>query len=430
MTHLAPPPPIPAPFAGIAPATFRDAAARFGESFYLYDLEWLRRHVARMRALLPSDVGILYSVKANPNPNLIRTIAHGVQGVEVSSEGELAQALAAGLEPSEIVLIGPAKCAAEIEFGVTRGARAIVVESTDELHEVAEACERHDATAAIMVRVNPEFTSKGSRLQMSSASTQFGVEFAEAVAIVRIVLAHPRLRWEGMHVYTGTRILDAAAIVENCRQILELGLRLGNAVGQPPPSIDFGGGLGVPYYENEGTLDLAALGRGLDAVLAPHRAACPGTAYLIETGRYVVAECAMFVTAIRRLKTSKGATWVLTAGGTNHFAAHTFMGALMRRNFPMTVVTRPGAPADTTYNICGPLCTPSDIMATAINLPALAQDDLIAIRNAGAYGYSNAALNFLSHTTPAEVALDEGALRLIRRTLGPDALLAQTTDLA
>ncbi len=427
MTHISP---IQAPFAHATPALFRDAAARFGESFYLYDLSWLRRHVARMRALLPPDVGILYSVKANPNPNLIRVIAESVQGVEVSSEGELAQARAAGIPSASILLIGPAKCAQEIEFGVNGGARAIVVESTDELQEVIAACHRHGTTAAIMVRINPEFTSKGSRLQMSSASTQFGVEFDEAVSIVQTAIAHPSLRWDGLHVYTGTRILDASAIVENCRQILEVAVRLSDAVGQAPPVIDFGGGLGVPYYENEGTLDLAALGAGLDAILAPHRAAYPGTAYLIETGRYVVAECALFVTGIRRLKTSKGATWVLTAGGTNHFAAHTFMGALMRRNFPMAVVTRPGAPSDTAYNICGPLCTPSDIMATNVTLPALAQDDLIAIRNAGAYGYSNAALNFLSHTTPAEVALEDGILRPIRRTIGPDALLAQTTGLS
>ena len=429
MTHLAPLA-VPPAFADADPALFRDALARFGDSLYIYDVGWLRDHVARLRALLPADVEIIYSVKANPNPRLIEQIRPIVQGVEVSSEGELAQAMAAGLTPGQILLIGPAKSLHEIEFGVTQGVRAIVIESADELDEVIAACAQHGRRARVMVRVNPEFKSKGSRLTMSSASTQFGVEFDEAVALVRAIQAHDALDWVGMHVYTGTRILDAASIVENCRQILEVAGRLADAVGEPAQIVDFGGGLGVPYYDNEHPLDLAALAAGLEALLAPHRVAHPGTQYLIETGRYIVAECALFVTAIRRIKANKGSVWVLTSGGTNHFAAHTFMGALMRRNFPMHVPTRPGEAADTVYNVCGPLCTPSDILATAVKLPQLRPDDLIAIGNAGAYGYSNCAHGFLSHTTPAEITRDGDRLTLIRRPMGPETLLGQVPGLA
>jgi len=412
-------------FGETQPNTFRDAIARFGDSLYLYDIAWLRGHLGRLRALLPREVEIIYSVKANPNPHLIRHIAPHVQGVEVSSEGELAQALEAGIEAGCILLVGPAKSREEIEFGVTRGVRAIVIESSGELDDIIAVCEARALPATLMVRVNPEFKSKGSRLTMSSASTQFGVEFDEAVSIVRTIQSCPWLKWGGIHVYTGTRILDASMIVENCRQILELAVRLGNAVDAVPPIIDFGGGLGVPYYDNETPLEVDVLGRSLDELVRGHRMAYPGTTYLIETGRYVVAECCIFLTAIRRIKKNKGSTWVLTAGGTNHFAAHTFMGALMRRNFPMEVVTRPQAPGDTIYNVCGPLCTPSDILASSVQLPALQPDDLIAIRNAGAYGYSNSALGFLSHTTPAEVALEGAELSLIRRAMGPDMLLDQ-----
>lgn len=120
------------PFARMTPLHYHEVIARFGDSVYLYDMPFLRQHGRSLRDCLPRDVDIIYSVKANPNVHLIQQIRTFVQGVEVSSEGELAQALAAGLRPEQILLIGPAKAAAELEFGVRYGVRAIVVESEEE----------------------------------------------------------------------------------------------------------------------------------------------------------------------------------------------------------------------------------------------------------------------------------------------------------
>lgn len=277
-----------------------------------------------------------------------------------------------------------------------------------------------------MVRINPDFETKGARLTMSGPATQFGVEFDSAVAIVKRALASPQAAWAGLHVYIGTRILEADAIVDNCRQILELAERLQNAVGATAPLIDFGGGLGVPYFDGEPGLDMARLGRGLGALLQERHRRCPGTRYLLETGRYVVAECGHFITKVRRVKRNKGTLWALTSGGTNQFSAHAFMGGMLRRNFPIELVTRTaGGEGRSTVTVCGPLCTPSDIIGAGVSLPPLAAGDVLAVRFAGAYGYSVSPQGFLSHATPAEVLVDEDGFRIARMPFGPAGLVAQ-----
>jgi diaminopimelate decarboxylase len=338
----------------------------------------------------------------------------------------LAQALAAGVPCERILLIGPAKSRFELDFAVRHQFRAIVVESEEELDDVESLALHHQTVANVMVRVNPDFQSHGVRLTMTGASTQFGMETALAVDLVRRIDASTALRWGGLHVYIGTRILDAKAVVENFKNIIRLAAQLKEQSGVDVPVIDFGGGLGVPYFEGENDLDLEGLGGELKDILDAHQESNPGTRYLLESGRYIVAQCGRYVTTVRQVKQSKNARWILTAGGTNQFSAHNFMGGLMRRNFPIQLLpTSPGRsswPGDA--NICGPLCTPSDILANKIALPQVMRGDLIAIDNAGAYGYSVSPLGFLSHPSPSEFLWSKGVFSLARASSGVTDLLA------
>jgi diaminopimelate decarboxylase len=141
---------------------------------------------------------------------------------------------------------------------------------------------------------------------------------------------------------------------------------------------------------------------------------------MVELGRYLVSECGVFVTRVLELKESRGERFVITDGGINQF----LRPVLMKVRHQARAITRLGAPATVRAKVSGPLCTPIDITSQEIDVPEeIAIDDLVAVFNAGAYGYSMSPQLFLSHPTPAEVIVDDGEAVLARRRGRPEDLL-------
>ncbi len=389
-----------------------DAAERFGTPLYVYDGDILRDVYQALRERLHPAVDVFYSLKANPNVNVCAVLAGLGAGAEVSSLAELRTAQWAGVDPRDTIFLGPGKSAEELRACVEAGVHAVVVESFAELDALEAAA--GPAGVDAVLRVNPDFTTKGARLSMGGKPRQFGVDQEQWEGARERIAALRKVRVGGVHVYMGTRNLDPAGIAHNTRGTFAVAERLAAALGIRPATVDIGGGLGVAYFDNEKDLDLDETTAGINAAVAEFRAAHPDTRVILELGRFLAARCGTYVVRVRYVKQSRGEWFAVTDGGMNHHMAAVGVGSFVKRNFPVRALSRPDEPAVEQYTITGPLCTPDDVLGRRVALPELRPGDLIGIERSGAYGPSASPVLFLSHGHPAEVMVLDGAAHLVR----------------
>lgn len=398
-----------------------ELADRYGTPLYVYDGDVLREGYRRLRDLLHPKVDLFYSAKANPNISVCALLRSLGAGLEVSSLAELTTALRAGAKPADIIFLGPGKSPEELRDCVEHGIHAVVCESLEELSTL-------DSLGSVdaMLRVNPAFSGKGSRLSMGGKPRQFGIDEEALLEAGTELRELKRVRVTGIHAYLGTRILDAEDIVHNTRGVLEMAGRLHAELGIPLDTVDIGGGLGVPYFDNEKDLDLEATTAGINAAVAGFTAAHPRTRLIMELGRYLVGWAGTYVIRARYVKQSRGEWFVVADGGTNHHMAAVGIGSFVKRNFPIRALSHPDRPADRTYTVTGPLCTPNDVVGKQIPLPEVRPGDLLGVERSGAYGPSASPVNFLSHGHPAEVLVLDGTAHLVRdRDTAADLLAKQ-----
>jgi diaminopimelate decarboxylase len=401
-----------------------ELAERYGTPFYLYDAGLISARVRGVRQALGTEVS--YSIKANPSLAVCQLIAaeDGV-GAEVASAGELAVALAAGFDPSDLMFAGPGKTDDELVRLVDAGILADNIESLAEIDRLAAIAERAGRRIGASLRLNPEAQLMGAQMRMGGTVSQFGIDEAQLGEAVERVLAHPSLAFRGIHVYTATQVFQVEPLLEHCRNILELALRAADHAGRPIEVIDFGGGFGIPYFEGVEPFDLEAFGTGFRALLDGYRSdpRLAGCRFFFELGRYLVADAGLYVMRAIDLKETRGKAFLVTDGGMNHHLTATGnMGQVFRKPFPLLNFSRLGGGPDRTITVTGPLCTPLDSFGD-VSLVAPAVGDLIGVLSSGAYGYSASNLGFLSHPAPAEILLLGGEAHLLRPAGAPEDVL-------
>lgn len=392
-------------------------AGEVGTPFYVYDGDMIRRRLEAVRAAMPS-FEILYSVKANPSLGLSGYLRSLGAGMEIASAGELFLAGEIGVDPLDIVFAGPGKTDRELEEAIVAGVFAVNVESFRELERLARIARLVGMPARAALRIN---TATGlSRAggesagplheRMAGGPSKFGID-EEKLDRLRDSWDRAAVEIVGVHIYTASQILDADEIVANAERTAAAARHVEELTGRPLAAIDFGGGIGVPHYDNETPIDLGDLGARIEGVFAPFRDGRE-TRLLIELGRYLVSESGIFVSRVIELKESRGERYVITDGGVNHF----LRPVLMRVDHEARVVNKLDRPCTLVASVAGPLCTPIDVTSRRIEAPEnIAIDDLVGIFNAGAYGYSMSPLGFLSHPTPAEVLVVDGEIHELRR---------------
>jgi diaminopimelate decarboxylase len=274
-------------------------AEEFGTPLFVYDSAVLARQFAAVREILPPGMDVFYSLKANPNVSVCAALRGCGAGAEVSSLAELETARLAGVAARDIIFLGPGKSRAELASCLEQGVHAIVCESVDELVVLDEMARDRGVVADVALRINPAFSAKGSRLTMGGRPRQFGVDEDFLLAQPDLTARFPSLRFMGVHVYLGTRILDEQVIVENTVRILDLAERVARGLGVDLELVDVGGGWGIAYFDGERDLDLALLGERLTAVLADFQQRHPGTRLVTELGRFLVALAGTYVVRVR-----------------------------------------------------------------------------------------------------------------------------------
>jgi diaminopimelate decarboxylase len=389
----------------------------YGTPLYIYDRTVLDRKLSDLRAALPTRVSVYYSMKANPNGAIVRHLLSRGCGLEIASSGELHQALQAGCLPQCILFAGPGKSEAELELAVSRGIGEIHVESLIEVQRLEEISRRMGVRTRVAIRVNPTGEAEGGAMRMGGRPAPFGVDEEVLEEVVSAIMSDRALYLQGIHLFVGTQNLDATNLTNQYRHGLEVARRVVRTIGRPLCSVDFGGGLGIPYFAHENELDLAKL-RELLAELwdSVETDSCfTGTQFVIEPGRFLVGEAGVYVARVNDIKVSRGKKFLILDGGMNHhLAASGNLGQTIKRNYPLAILNRINVEAGETVDVVGPLCTPLDMLARGAVLPKAELGDLVGIFQSGAYGLTASPVNFLSHTLPAEILVAEGKVQLIR----------------
>ena len=379
-------------------------AERVGSTpFYAYDRRLVTERVARLRAVLPSDIHLHYAVKANPMPALVQHMAGLVEGFDVASVGEMKTVLDTTMAAINISFAGPGKQAAALRQAAAAGI-VVNLESEREMELIAQAGLELGVLPRVTVRVNPDFELKSSGMKMSGGPKQFGVDAERVPAMLARMKALP-LEFYGFHIFCGSQNLRAEAIMEAQRNTFELARRLAADAPGPVKLLNLGGGFGIPYFPGEQALELEAVGAHLAGLMPQARCDFPEAEFVIELGRYLVGEAGVYVSRVIERKVSRGQVFLITDGGLHHhLAASGNFGQVIRKNYPVLVGNHvmPEGEAQLA-SVVGPLCTPLDILADKMPLGHANEGDLIAVMQSGAYGLTASPTAFLSHPAAVEV---------------------------
>ncbi len=397
-------------------------AARVGRTpFYAYSRQAIIGRVAALRQALPPAVKLHYAMKANPMPAVVGLLAGLTDGLDVASAGEMRVALDTGVSPRHVSFAGPGKSPAEIEQAVAAGI-TLNLESVRQYRDALAAGRKLAIAPRLAVRVNPAFELKSSGIRMGGGPKPFGIDEAQVPDLLARMAADG-LDPVGLHIYSGSQNLDAAAITQAQRETVDLACRLAAPLRSPLEWVNIGGGFGVPYFPGDRPLALEPIGLAL-APLAERVQEQLRAPLVLELGRYFVSEAGIYVARVVDRKVSQGQVFLVTDGGLHHnLAASGNFGQVIRKNYPVAIGnriagvatgtqlqvqsdTQSATPSNTrseTQSVVGPLCTPLDLLADRVDLPVAAVGDLVVVFMAGAYGPSASPVSFLSHPAPVEV---------------------------
>jgi diaminopimelate decarboxylase len=389
-----------------------EAAGQYGTPLYFYDGDKLKSQYQLLKSCLPANFEIFYSIKANPLLGICRLFQTMGSGIEIASSGELKVALTAGFAPGNIIFTSPGKTRAELDYAVTSDIYCINIESVAEAELLNQIAGEKSKSVRVAIRVNPDFNLSGAGIKMTGVASQFGIDQAQLETAFGRLKTLANLKIAGIHIYTGTQMLDAQNIVNTMEAIVKLAIELADRYQFQPEFLDLGGGFGIPYFGGESKLDLELLKQGIAAIWDCHKDRLSQTRIGVESGRFLMAEAGVYLTRVLYKKECKGSKYLICDGGSNLHASSAFLGRHIRNNFPMRICGRDGEPEE--VNIVGPLCTPTDVIGQKVTLPKAEPGDIVIVEKSGAYGVTNSPNLFLSHEFPAEVIHIEGKTRMLR----------------
>lgn len=358
-----------------------------GTPLFVYDNNIVGAQIAALKAAMPDGLAIYYSVTANPYEPLLNFLGRYVDGFRVVSLGELNHLKRAGLAGIGMTFAGPGKGDDELEKGISAGA-TISVESEGEAARAIRAGERVGVKPKLAVRVNPPFSIDAKGLTLGAHPTPFGVDAERVPSLVRSLI-EADVDWRGLHIFAAAQCLDDGALIEAHKAIIACAGDICSKIDLPLPELNLGGGFDVPCFAGEQPIDLYRLANALHETVRTGPELLATTRLSLELGRWLVAECGVYLTRVLDRTESCGETFLTTDGGGHHLLGAT--GCLLERgrgNFPIAVANRFGMPAEEQVTVTGCLATPHDVFGDEVMLPRTEVGDLIAIFCAGAYGLS------------------------------------------
>lgn len=393
--------------------------------FFLYSEEILGRNYlsffnAAWDAGLPDPL-VCFAMKSNPNRELVKILASLGSGADIVSGGELKRALEVGIDPMKIVFSGVGKTEEEILFALKvskAGLYSFNVESLEELELINSCAKRLKKTARICFRLNPVVNPKTHKFISTGNKThKFGLLEKDVLSSFGKSRYWSHCKLVGLSVHIGSQLLDLKATKKALVTLSEVALKTKKDL----EFLDVGGGLGVDYHPDE-TKKLPSLKKYMELVAETlnknfYSKTSQRPRVVFEPGRRIVAKAGIFVMKVLRNKISENNRFVIVDGGMNDFMRPSLYGAYHH------LLPIKDKKADTRSHVVGPICETSDCFATDRLLPKLVKDDLLALLDTGAYGYSMGS-NYNLRGRPLELMIGKNKkVRVVNKAQSYEELL-------
>ncbi|MBY0295291.1 MAG: diaminopimelate decarboxylase [Methylobacterium sp.] len=391
-------------------------AEEVGTPFYCYASATLERHYRVFaEAFGEDDPLVCYAVKANSNQAVLATLARLGAGMDIVSEGEMRRALAAGVPAERIVFSGVAKTRGEMAAALDAGILCFNVESEPELLALSEVAEGLGRQARISIRVNPDVDARThAKISTGKSENKFGIPISRAREVYARAAGLPGLSVTGVDMHIGSQITDLAPFDNAAALLAELARDL-MAAGHRLDHIDFGGGLGIPYRDDNAPPPDP---RAFAAVIRPHFKPL-GLRPVFEIGRLIAGNAGILVTRVVYVKQGEGRTFVIVDAGMNDLIRPTLYEAY----HGVRPVAEPAPDARRiTADVVGPVCESGDYLALQREMTAVAPGDLLAVMSAGAYGAVQAG-TYNTRLLVPEVLVRGGAHAVVRPRQSYEALI-------
>src|SRR6201994_4404880 len=391
-------------------------AEAVGTPFYCYSTATLERHYRVFtEAFAGEKVLVCYAMKANSNQSVLRTLAKLGAGADVVSGGELKRALAAGIPPSKILFSGVGKTEAELRAALEHDILCINVESEPELELLSRLAQESGRTARISVRINPDVDA-GTHAKISTGKSEnkFGIPLSRAREVYAHAAKLPGLKITGADVHIGSQITDLDRMEEAFRILADLVQTL-RADGHDISHVDFGGGLGIPYYRDREAPPAPAAYAAMVKRIT-HNLGCT---LMFEPGRLIVGNAGILVTRVIYVKHGAAKNFIVIDAAMNDLIRPT----LYEAHHDIIPVVQEKDARSIVADVVGPVCETGDYLALDRTLPEPKAGDLLAVMTAGAYG----AVQSGTYNTRAlipEVLVKDDQYAVVRPRIEVDDLIA------
>ena len=382
-------------------------AAAVGTPFYCYSTATLTRHFKVFsNAFADVPALVCYAMKANSNLAVLRVLARLGAGMDVVSEGELRRARAAGVPASRIMFSGVGKLAREIDYALEEDILCFNVESEPELALLSRLAAAKGRTARISLRINPDVDAKThKKISTGKSENKFGIPIARAREVYALAARLPGIAVTGVDMHIGSQITALEPYDASIERLVALVREL-RADGHAIDHIDLGGGLGIPYRDDNEPPphpdDYAAVVKRYTGDL--------GAKLIFEPGRLIAGNAGILVCEVAYVKEGEGKTFVIVDAAMNDLIRPTLYEAY---HAIWPVKERAPGGKMITADVVGPVCETGDYLALDRDIPAVAAGDLIAIMSAGAYGAVQAGTYNTRPLVP-EVLVDGDRFHVIR----------------
>jgi len=388
-------------------------AEKYGTPLYFIDGDVVKHNYEILRNAISGvydKLLVCYAYKANTCIALLKLLNSLGAGAEVVSGGELYAAKLAGVPMDRVVFDGVSKSPGELSYAVFEGVLLINIENMDELYWIDKFAGDFNIKVSVGVRVNFDISAKThSHISTGARIHRFGLSAGNAFKAYNLASKLSHIHVSGIHVHIGSQITDIQPYDMAVDKILSFCAELKKTLGLELEIIDLGGGFGVPYSIEDPTFPLNDYCKVIERLKNASREIFTSQPLLIiEPGRFIVGNAGILLTRVNYVKENYGVKWVLVDAGMNDLIRPALYGAHhpiynLSSNEDVEV-----------YNVGGPVCESSDVFGFDVKLNRVRQGDLLAIMNAGAYGFSMSS-NYNSRPRPAVVMYCDGEVKLVRR---------------
>ncbi len=378
-------------------------AEQYGTPCYVYSRKTLERHYhAFNEAAGEFPHLVCYAVKANSNLAILNLLARLGSGFDIVSKGELARVIAAGGDANKVVFSGVAKSSEEIKYALEQGIKCFNVESEAELERISHIAQQLNKNAPISIRVNPDIDAKTHPyISTGLKENKFGIDINIAESVYLKANQLPNLDIIGVDFHIGSQLTEVSPFLAALDKIIELVKTLKEHQIHLH-HIDVGGGLGVPYQQEEPPHPSSYVNE-----ITKRVAQLENIELIFEPGRAIAANAGILLTKVEYLKVNQDKHFAIVDAGMNDLLRPSLYQAWQN-----IIAVKPRKGDSELYDIVGPVCETGDFLGKDRAL-CLAQDDLIAVRSAGAYGFTMSS-NYNSRPRIAEIMVDNETCHVIR----------------